>query len=297
MNSINGCYFIYNFFRRLSTRQKNAKFLYQIFDQIQQELYQMKKQLPTAMFNNDTKYIKFVSNKSAKNKTNGKALYIQNPMILFIGIAFYDKEPLNPDVDIYANDLDGIDRDYDNLKTACEIMRWNFPQEQRYEWNKKELIEFLTAQSETFHQRVNDNDVDGLLVVISGHAFQRDLLTSDYKLLSLTDLHRLFSNEPTSRNIPRLFICDISLGDSALKYYGKSDEVKSNEDEQNRHDEINTQTREYWWWEDEPHPDYKLGLIFAANEKFQSKTSSDIGSYLTYQFVWKMCESLRKKKK
>ena len=68
--------------------------------------------------------------------------------------------------------------------------------------------------------------------MISCHGFDNDILTSDYKRLSKTDIHRIFSrNKPLNRELPRIFIFDCCSGDAERDYntrYSMNDDLGKN---------------------------------------------------------------------
>merc|ERR1712190_591971 len=65
LNKANGSYVVYKFYQKYCDALDNKKsgkampFLYEIFDEIQQELQEAGKQLPEALYNADTKYLIF----------------------------------------------------------------------------------------------------------------------------------------------------------------------------------------------------------------------------------------------
>merc|ERR1712129_202777 len=69
LNKANGSYVVYKFYQKYCEaldKKKNGNpmpFLYEIFDEIQQELQDAGKQLPESVWNTDTKYLIFASNK------------------------------------------------------------------------------------------------------------------------------------------------------------------------------------------------------------------------------------------
>eukprot|EP01084_Bolivina_argentea_P099205 178331_1 len=166
----------------------------------------------------------------------------------------------------------------------------------------------------------NKHKYDGLVVIISCHGANDNIITSDYKLISKTSIHRIFSSKkPKIRQIPRVFVFDCCSGSNEReddfrldnindKGKGKSilndDDEKGNDDEMrsilNQHVEEDTSVI---WARDEDNPDYKLVKIHAANEGFQSKMDCESGSYVITAFtnktidnimVWNNSRNLRK---
>merc|ERR1712129_330821 len=76
LNKANGSYVVYKFYQKYCEaldKKKNGNpmpFLYEIFDEIQQELQDAGKQLPESVWNTDTKYLIFASNKKKDVKMN-----------------------------------------------------------------------------------------------------------------------------------------------------------------------------------------------------------------------------------
>eukprot|EP01084_Bolivina_argentea_P041049 75746_1 len=224
--------------------------------------------------------------------------YIKNPLVLFVGIGFYDDNAKNPGANIYCNDLNGVDRDYENVKKFCELFNYDMypkPQHAKYDWTEEEIKEFLnekilyaeaninTLEKDVQNPKKSVNGYDGLVCIFSGHGYKNNIVTNDYQLTNKTALHRLSStNHPQLRTIPRIFVFDCCDGDQERSYenanpdYGKNFGVGDIPIEQDD-DEI--------WKRDQVNPDYKLILISAANEGFQAKMNSIDGSYLIYELM------------
>eukprot|EP01084_Bolivina_argentea_P093945 168915_1 len=145
-----------------------------------------------------------------------KTIFIQNALVVLIGIGIYDDEADKPEIDGYLRDLDGgISVD---IATAIELFRDTFNYKvhsnhknriEKLEWNRDELLEFLTRMSAD----LDSVSYDGLIVLISAHGIHQHILTSDYKKVGKTDIHRIFSRSGQSRDIPRMFIFDCCSGD------------------------------------------------------------------------------------
>eukprot|EP01084_Bolivina_argentea_P014114 26390_1 len=83
INSVQGSYMIYGFVSKMLNalqdndgKLKSNQFLYEVFDEIQEELG-AEKQLPIMMYNNGTRYIKFVENKIDLNNDNDEVELMQ----------------------------------------------------------------------------------------------------------------------------------------------------------------------------------------------------------------------------
>merc|ERR1712129_491000 len=60
---------------------------------------------------------------------------------------------------------------------------------------------------------------DALFLVLSGHGIKGSLITKDHKLLSKTEIHRMFSSQGNvrSRSVPRIFLFDCCDGSEDMK--------------------------------------------------------------------------------
>eukprot|EP01084_Bolivina_argentea_P284903 488410_1 len=125
--------------------------------------------------------------------------------------------------DFEVQDLNGVEFDVLNvIKLFKELLNYQcFPKYEEYPklygnsitWTKKQLMDLLTRRA--IHLNENIKRYDGLLVVISSHGWNQQIITSDYKLLSKKDIHRVFSVQyPAIREIPRFFIYDCCDGDN-----------------------------------------------------------------------------------
>eukprot|EP01083_Nonionella_stella_P145885 458123_1 len=149
-----------------------------------------------------------------KRKRNKEALttYIQNAMVIFIGIAEYEYEPSHPEVDGYCANLDGIDVDEQNVShffgTALNYNIVSKQMQSKCAWTLKELRTFLEENAEELHSNVG-TIYDGLVVILSAHGIKDYVVTSDYKKIAKTEIHRIFTvNKPQNRTIPRVFLFD-----------------------------------------------------------------------------------------
>ena len=259
-----------------------------------------------------------------------KTIQVKNPMVICIGIGFYDREIRTKDKEYkgYADDLDsGIRKDIDNaISLFVNVFKYDiFPR--MYEnqdidnykafWEKKELIKFLEARSFDLDQL----SYDGLIVLISCHGIDEKILTSDYGLISKTDIHRIFSKSGKSRDIPRMFIFDCCSGikerETETRYQmeriSDNEDVSSSSSEEEEEEmdasmtsssmdkikeigktaNINiTRAKTVAWAYDESNPDHKLILINAANPGFQSKLDTERGSYAMTKIMDKLRDNV-----
>eukprot|EP01084_Bolivina_argentea_P052811 96975_1 len=257
--------------------------------------------------------------------------YLKNPMVLFVGIAFYDDNMDKAGFDGYVADLDGIDVDYTNIKKLCKLLNWDFyPKEENFNfaWTQKEITEFITKQAEIAALNINTleddvrnankkvNGYDGLMIVFSGHGISNNVITSDYQLIDKTAIHRLIStNHSELRTIPRIVMFDVCDGSNERSYY-VSDKIEELYEDDMSEDELERFTQSYHelneacqgknfcvgdikltkqtsiWKADEKNPDYRLSVVHGANEGFQSKMNSLDGSFLVYEFVKRMMKNI-----
>eukprot|EP01083_Nonionella_stella_P260446 888035_1 len=94
INKVIGSYMIYEFVEKMlndlqNNNGKNKQFLYEILDKIQSKLGETK-QLPTFMYNNNTRYIKFMENSDIDCKQNEEEEVIEMIMMEVEGIHCQD---------------------------------------------------------------------------------------------------------------------------------------------------------------------------------------------------------------
>eukprot|EP01084_Bolivina_argentea_P259599 438073_1 len=244
-----------------------------------------------------------------------KAMILQNPLIVSLAIGVYDEEPSEPEIDGYLADLNGIEVDIKNIAsmfkeglnyTLCPD--YNQQKGIKQYWTKQEIIDLLKEQSLNLVN--NQNVYDSLVVMMSAHGIDDCILSSDYKKIPKHDIHRLFtaSNEEAvqNRNIPRIYIFDSCDGDQDRNPYSR-DMVNAekmekgqplNLKQENKSEEMiisppitmQPQMSDIWS-ADEMNPDHKLVVINAANKNFESKMTTDLGSYFIDLFVKKIKEN------
>eukprot|EP01084_Bolivina_argentea_P122827 217654_1 len=103
--------------------------------------------------------------KQFKLKEEKNAIHIMNPMVILIGIGWYDNDAKDSDfVDKagYFNILN-VDIDMRNLLTFCDKMKYQtFPKLDRetpkIEWTQDELITFLEKHAQIFEDSIKQND-------------------------------------------------------------------------------------------------------------------------------------------
>eukprot|EP01084_Bolivina_argentea_P003078 5752_1 len=240
-------------------------------------------------------------------KQEKMSLYIENCLVLLIGIGEYDQN-LTLKHKSFAHtlsDLDMVQHDLENMVTLFnenlnydihpkELMTgWKNGTYLKQHWTENELKKFLTDKANYLASNITDGKkYNGLFVVISCHGLEGYICTSDYKLYSKSEIHRVFSRDhPESREIPRIFAFDCCSG-NAHRGVPESDEL----DEKSEVSKIVETKDDIGSWVIGHHnPDYNMGIIEAANSGFQSKGNSIIGSYVVYEFFTRTMEILENK--
>ena len=171
--------------------------------------------------------------------------------------------------------------------------------EPKLSWTQKELLDFLRDKAGELNENIDQ--YDGLIVSISGHGWKDHVCTSDYKMIQKTAIHRIFSQPyPAIREIPRIFLYDCCDGDNEQgKGRLKKTDVSMPRDFAKCFtiDDIAQKADDLIWDHGTRNPDYRLVEINAANEGFQAKLNSDIGSYMIHGFVKEMIDDLNEKSK
>ncbi len=258
-------------------------------------------------------------------KVEKNSVYINNALVILIGIGEYDEKPTNDEVNAYLKDLDGIDHDIENMVYIFhEELNYDiYPLEYlnvnnnkdyapKLYWTEKELHEFLVDRAKYLEENIYDNKkYDGLIVIISAHGIQGNICSSDYKPFSKLAIHRIFSSpHPNSREIPRVFIFDCCSGNNEQEAESDSDSKTEEEEQEEKNvgkrikeDDISKGvdladiTSDGGWLRGQHNPDYMLAVISAANPGFQAKLASDIGSYVIHSFGEKTLENLTENKR
>eukprot|EP01084_Bolivina_argentea_P303166 523351_1 len=255
-------------------------------------------------------------NKELKEQQAKYTHYITNPLVLYIGIEYYNKVTDTPHaITNHIDDLDGIDNDYENVDRLCKLFNYVlFPKELKLEWTQEEIITFLQKHADNVSKNIDKleddnrnpnkqvNGYDGIIFIFSGHGYSNHLITSDNQLLHKTAIHRLFStNYPELREIPRIFLFDSCEG-TQTQSSSPSNRVKIMKKSKSRYN-VNEKAKSFGvsdiksdraggvWKADEKSLDYKLSLIHGANDGFQAKLNIQSGSYLIREFVDKLVKA------
>eukprot|EP01084_Bolivina_argentea_P112186 200088_1 len=247
---------------------------------------------------------------------------INNALVAIIAIGNYDKNAIaNGDEDVSAiiQDLD-VERDINHLNEIFGEKFLNYkvlPENTKTEWTANQILQFLINDVGTEICKQNKNGdfiYDGLIVCLSCHGLKDRIITSDYKTIEKTAIHRTLSNKyPQIRAIPRIFIFDSCDGSSARvsslnikecrAFEQKTDEYSSSGVQQMpavdrkqasaaKGYELKHVSHRANWTTSQPNPDWKLCEIHGANPGFQSKFNTQTGSYLLYEFSKKIKENM-----
>eukprot|EP01083_Nonionella_stella_P174939 607794_1 len=272
----------------------------------------------------------FKSYKKREREKEELTTYVRNPLVLFVGISQYDEAPTNPQVDGFFRSLDGIDVDARNVNRLFgdQLNYTVFPKDSQLKWSGEQLMAFLTEKADLLESNVR-TIYDGLVVILSCHGITDHIVTSDYKTIKKSAVHRLFTaQKPKSREIPRVFIFDCCDGADTREAGVLRDEEESDEEQlkavvkpenpghvalasdqypvrpkreglrkvdsaKNIERALSTNAGTAGsWLEEEKNPDYQLITIYAANEGFQSKLDIHKGSYVITEFVERMSQNV-----
>ena len=190
-----------------------------------------------------------------------QTIYINNPMVISIAIGFYDENPKKKEITGYLKNLDGVRVDINNSVKLFGKESLNYQiypniyydqniDDYKAYWEETELVEFLKTKSVELeynlliNQEKSSDRYDGLVVIISCHGLEGYIITSDYKKISKTAIHRIFSGKkPLSRKVPRLFLFDCCSGNAERDTEFRSVGYKSNDDEESSSEEEGEEDR------------------------------------------------------
>ena len=161
-------------------------------------------------------------------------LIISNGLMVMVSIGEYDAwhevVSKEADVDGIFNDLP-LEKDVQNLRDLNNFLNFRMmPDGKKMYWTNDELVNFM--QNDVVNAlRAGDGTLnyDGLMVCVSGHGIKDHIVTSDYKAIEKTVIHRLISSQyPEIREIPRIFVFDScnGSGDRELTKMSKRDKAK-----------------------------------------------------------------------
>eukprot|EP01084_Bolivina_argentea_P163962 285156_1 len=247
------------------------------------------------------------------NSLQHKNEFISNALAVVITIGEYDDLSTikDPDFSGYVSPLPEIEKDSKNLKELFSLLNYRmFPGNwNKMHWTQDELK--LLFEEKITNELLDENSelqYDGLIVCISSHGIDRNIITSDYHTIETSAIHRYVSHKNEIRAIPRMFIFDSCQGnldrqksdDLEQKYdqnvVDESDEkmamVNIVENDNDKSKAIGVEDTNTVWTTSAMNPDYKLIEIHSANTQFQAKCSTHCGSYLIYHFTKKIKENV-----
>ena len=239
------------------------------------------------------------------------SLKIKSGMIISIGIGEYGPRPLDAEAPGYFTNLP-VGTDVENLRNLSDYLHYPFMTvNDKLSWNKDEVMEFLDKIiREYFLDEGGVPRYDGLIVAISSHGVGNNIVSSDYKLINRTDIHRSISDKyPQIRVIPRIFLFDACDGtrsrQSTIHLEQRESVTPDNTDVEDAakpgndaegNDLVDALQMETAWTKSTKNPDYNMIVVHGSNDGFVSKMNkSEKGSYLTYYFIKMVRERIEKK--
>ena len=226
---------------------------------------------------------------------NHSSLSVSNASVVMIGIGDYSDGPklsrASKEVSGTLINLD-VTKDIESLRNLCKYMNWTFHSKpQKVHWTEKEIVYFLEHEIGELMFTANGTlNFDGLIICISCHGIRNKIVTSDFKTIDETAIHRMVSLKfPKLRDIPRMFVydcCDgsddrratIDLGDDRSKDIMM--EMMENRKGTDL-DDVQNLTGNVWTSKTK-NPDYNLVIVKAANSGFAAKFNNECGSYVVY---------------
>eukprot|EP01084_Bolivina_argentea_P043520 80186_1 len=217
--------------------------------------------------------------------------YIENPMVISIGISSYNttNKPKNPGIDIKCKDIKQISIDSLNIQKLCNKLNYElFPntKSKKLSWTKEEIKLLFKRCGEKASS--SDANYDCILCIISGYGYLNNIITSDYCLMNIDSIHRILSlNFPSLRSIPRMFVYDTCNHLDNVNY-----DITVNEKQNFTIDDskfINRRVKD--WAGDQKNPDWKLIKIESVSTTIKSKSNKMDGSYFIYQLVKNMMKN------
>ena len=233
------------------------------------------------------------------------ALRIKKGMIVSIGIGQYGPKPRDAEATGHFSNLP-VGADVENMRKLADYLHYPFIiEEGKLSWTKDEVMAFI--EDKVCAQFFDENGLakyDGLIVAISSHGMHDCIISSDYKMINRTDIHRCISDKyPQIRVIPRIFLFDACDGTRTRKEAVEQeeedsdtkDDVELEEADKGPHDGVVEVQMETEWTSKTKNPDYNLVVVHGSNDGFVSKMQkSEVGSYLTYCFTKMIKERIEK---
>ena len=227
-----------------------------------------------------------------------KALQIKNGLIVSIGIGEYGPKPQDAEVEGKLKNL-AVASDVENMRKLSEFLNYSFlTVENQLSWTKDEVMEYLEKDvGAKFFDDSGNAKYDGLIVSVSSHGLHHCIISSDWKMIDRTDIHRCISEiYPQIRDIPRIFLFDACAGErdrratlEMVQVDSQSlDSIEAMESTKDGGGAAGTSSRSprISWTSKTKNPDYNLVAIHGSTDGYVSKMQeTEVGSYLTYFFV------------
>ena len=225
-------------------------------------------------------------NEMKKRRLWREALQIRNGLIVSIAIGEYGNMPRKRDVRGTLTNLP-VGSDVQNLRSLADFLNFSFlTVPGKMSWTKDEVTDFVKHDiPRAFFDENGDARFDGLIVSISSHGLGNNVISSDYKKVSRTMIHRIISDRyPEIREIPRIFMFDACDGARERKATAElTNEEGVNKKGSLARQQSRTDTE---WTAETKNPDYNTVVVHGANDGFVSLMKTNhVGSYLTYFFV------------
>ena len=146
---------------------------------------------------------------------------VHNALGVIISIGTYDRDGVE-DGDIrdgFFQDMD-VQKDYANLSEIFTLLNYKvMPEHCKTRWTEIEVIEFLRdtvgpeiCKCDQYGQLI----YDALIVCVTCHGLPNMCVTSDYRTIEKTVIHRIISIKyPKTRTIPRIFLFDSCEGSAS----------------------------------------------------------------------------------
>ena len=222
------------------------------------------------------------------------------------------------DIDCALKNLK-VEKDAETLRDLCKFMNWTFTSKgNKVHWTEKEILAFMQMEiGEMLFTAGGSMKYDGLIVCISCHGVKDRIITSDFKVMEKTAIHRMLSLKyPKLREIPRIFVFDCCNGSDERQNTIRDEQQNIVRDESTENVpkltgdvskviELTEHTKSTSledvenmsvnrWTSSTKNPDYNLVLVHAANSGFVAKMNYK-GSYLVYVLARKIRANVEKR--
>eukprot|EP01084_Bolivina_argentea_P046115 84899_1 len=232
---------------------------------------------------------------------------MSNALVVIIGIGEYE----NTDIDLNdgSSEVTGllqdlpIDIDIQNLQELFDLLNYKvIPKQMRLKWTAEEVINFL--KYDVVNELFGENDelkYDSLIVFVSCHGRENEIITSDKRTIQKDVIHRIISVEKAAvRRIPRMFVIDSCDGNAQREYVRQEEKYVDGDVEEQKGKgtiTLNDISTGLEWTYETQNPDFKLIQFLAANVGYQAMCNEKKGSYLIYELTKRMKYNVINKKK